>query len=227
MATPVRKNRCAPLAPRPILAVVRTAPMLLPRPSPSTVHVAAMNPPAESAASAHEATPVQIPILSASVDTASPAASAGASTVASTPTVSDANNAPRPTPATPSRRQFTRGDDETLVDLWRAHIGPYFHSVRRRVLDKMTAELNDKLDAPPYFNAKQVANKLSYMERRYRAIREDFSRQKMSFDSDVTQSLRATIERRFNLFYPVHDLLRNIIDTGAVSPTLIKANILP
>lgn len=116
------------------------------------------------------------------------------------------------TPPT-NRRQFMREDEETLVKLWQAHIDAYFNGIRRRVLDKMTCELNETLDGPPLFHAKQVANKLSYMERRYRAVREELRRQQSSPD-DAPPSVRAAVERRFCLFYPVHAVLRGMCDNA-------------
>lgn len=124
-------------------------------------------------------------------------------------------------PTTPGRRQFTWEDEALLVNLWKKHISEYFNGVRKRVLEKMTEELNSKLSAPPHFTVKQVNNKLHYMERRYRSLLDDFRNTGTQIAApDAPVSIRASIERKFSLFYYVHDVLANVVDASTPSATV-------
>ncbi len=136
------------------------------------------------------------------------------------PKTEDAMVTEKGAPTTPGRRQFTWEDEAVLVDLWKKHISEYFNGVRKRVLEKMTEELNSKLSAPPHFTVKQVNNKLHYMERRYRSLLDDFRNTGTHIAApDAPVSIRASIERKFSLFYVVHDVLADVVDASQPSVT--------
>lgn len=126
-----------------------------------------------------------------------------------------ASPAASPPAAPPRKRQFGKADEERLVQLWKANIEQYYKGVRRRVLEKMTAGMNASIAAPPFFALKQVENKLSYMEKRYRAVLEEMRRLGFSCGDDDPSSVRISCERKFCLFYDVHDILRDVVGNDA------------
>lgn len=180
-----KKARCTPLAPRPALAGA----------APAVYHATMQQaPPPAAAVSGPPKAPLLLP-GPAPGDAAAPKVEA---------------------PVAPSKkRQFSKSDEETLVALWRDNIEAYYKGVRRRVLEKMTAKMNENLATAPFFSLKQVENKLSYMEKRYKSVLDEMRKLGFSCGADEPSSVRISCERKFCLFYDVHDILGNIVGNDA------------
>lgn len=104
-------------------------------------------------------------------------------------------------------RKMTHDVEEQVLAAWGNHVNEYYGGVRRRVFKKIALQLNDVIQEPPFFTEKQVENKITYMEKRYKTIREKYAASGFSADDLSEKHMRTQVERTFPLFFKVHQVI--------------------
>lgn len=104
-------------------------------------------------------------------------------------------------------RKMTHDIEEQVLAAWGDHVNEYYGGVRRRVFKKIALSLNEIIQEPPFFTEKQVENKITYMEKRYKTIREKYRASGFSADDLGEKHLRTQVERTFPLFFKVHQVI--------------------
>lgn len=104
-------------------------------------------------------------------------------------------------------RKMTNQVEEQVLAGWLTHVEEYFGGVRRKVFKKIALSLNDIVHEPPFFTEKQVENKITYMEKRYRTVKEKYAASGYSLDDLNEKHLRTQVERTFPLFFKVNQVI--------------------
>eukprot|EP00177_Eucheuma_denticulatum_P008903 GFKZ01016166.1.p1 GENE.GFKZ01016166.1~~GFKZ01016166.1.p1 ORF type:complete len:426 (+),score=82.04 GFKZ01016166.1:232-1509(+) len=104
-------------------------------------------------------------------------------------------------------RKMTNQVEEQVLAGWLTHVDEYFSGVRRKVFKKIALSLNDIIHEPPFFTEKQVENKITYMEKRYRTVKEKYAASGYSLDDLNEKHLRTQVERAFPLFFKVNQVI--------------------
>eukprot|EP00171_Calliarthron_tuberculosum_P023877 IDg23877t1 len=124
------------------------------------------------------------------------------------------------------KRRFTVAHEQHLIAAWEDNINSYYKGVRRNCIARITKSINDLLSEPPLFIPKQIENKLQYLERRYKDVKDEFSASGFGVDQLGDGSLRTTVERKFPSFFSVHEIIggrynispKYLLDVGGNSP---------
>lgn len=114
-------------------------------------------------------------------------------------------------------RKMTHEIEEEVLANWGEHVQEYYEGIRRRVFKKIALKLNEILHEEPFYTEKQVENKITYMEKRYKSVKDKFSASGFAVDDLSERSMRTQVERMFPLFFKVHDII------GRRSPALAAA----
>lgn len=114
-------------------------------------------------------------------------------------------------------RKMTHEIEEEVLSNWGEHVTEYYEGIRRRVFKKIAQKLNEMLQDEPYYTEKQVENKITYMEKRYKSVKDKYS--DFSIDDLNERSMRTQVERMFPLFFKVHEIIGRRTDVSPDSAT--------
>lgn len=104
-------------------------------------------------------------------------------------------------------RKFTIQHEEQLIAAWGDCVHEYYAGIRKNVIKRIRKEVNTLVMKEPFFNDRQILNKLAYMEKRYKEIRDEFSASGYGVMQMGEGSLKITVERKFPLFFSVHEII--------------------
>lgn len=104
-------------------------------------------------------------------------------------------------------RKMTHEIEEEVLANWGEHVTEYYEGIRRRVFKKIALKLNEMLHEEPFYTEKQVENKITYMEKRYKSVKDKFSASGFGVEDLTERSMRTQVERMFPLFFKVHQII--------------------
>lgn len=104
-------------------------------------------------------------------------------------------------------RKMTHEIEEEVLANWGEHVTEYYEGIRRRVFKKIALKLNEMLQEEPFYTEKQVENKITYMEKRYKSVKDKFHASGYGVDDLTERSMRTQVERMFPLFFKVHNII--------------------
>lgn len=104
-------------------------------------------------------------------------------------------------------RKMTHEIEEEVLANWGEHVTEYYEGIRRRVFKKIALKLNEMLQEEPFYTEKQVENKITYMEKRYKSVKDKFSASGFGVEDLTERSMRTQVERMFPLFFKVHQII--------------------
>lgn len=106
-----------------------------------------------------------------------------------------------------TQRRFTSQHEEKLIAAWGECVHQYYGGVPKKAIIRIQKEVNSLVLKPPFFSEKQITNKLRYMEKRYKDIRDEFTASGYGVMKMGEGSLNMTVERKFPFFFSVNEVL--------------------